>query len=61
MCVNYHNSLVQILESERGLKVLNILELFSQQPSIKKIPIKIVFNSFLLKTNLTHISSFLSF
>ena len=43
---NYHISLCQILESERRLKVSNILKLFSQQPSFKQTSFQNLIQSF---------------
>ena len=43
---NYHISLCQILESERRLKVSNILKLFSQQPSFKQTSLQNVIQYF---------------
>ena len=43
---NYHISLCQILESERRLKVSNILKLFYQQPSFKQTSLQNFIQSF---------------
>ena len=43
---NYHISLCQILESERRLKVSDILNLFSQQPSFKQTALQNFIQSF---------------
>ena len=43
---NYHISLCQILESERRLKVSDILNLFSQQPTFKQTALQNFIQSF---------------